>query len=188
MSLFESEMPPGLIYIPNWLNGLEHDRILDLVDNSEFDTTLSRRVQHYGARYNYESSSVEEIRTAPSVPHELHLLCERLVSEGFFQRLPEQIIVNEYIGNQGIASHVDRTSFGSAIATVSLIESWTMKFRSPNADVVEVPLEKCSLAVMTGPARYEWTHEIAKKKNENIAGMRMPRGRRVSLTFRTIGV
>ena len=188
MTLFESEMPPGLIYVPNWLNALEHDRVLNHIDSSKFETTLSRRVQHYGARYNYDSSSVEAIGTAPAVPHEFHFLCEKLVAEGYFQRLPEQIIVNEYVGSQGIASHVDRTSFGSAIATVSLIESWTMKFRSPNAVVVEVPLEKCSLAVMTGPVRYEWTHEIAKKKNENVAGMRIPRIRRVSLTFRTIGM
>ena len=187
MSLFETSMPPGLIYVPDWLTDFEHDSLIDLIDRSHFEESLMRRVQHYGVRYNYESSSIESAGSAPPIPAEIQIVGKRLFSDGFFSRLPEQVIVNEYIGSQGIAPHIDRTSFGEAVATVSLNESWSMKFRGPNEEISEVLLEKKSLAVMTQRSRYEWTHEIPKRKYEMMSGMRKVRNRRISLTFRTIG-
>jgi alkylated DNA repair dioxygenase AlkB len=187
LSLFETAMPPGLIYVPEWLSDSEHDALICLIDGSPFDESLMRRVQHYGARYNYESSAVELAGSAPPIPQEIKNIGERLFSEGFFSRPPEQVIVNEYIGSQGIAPHIDRTSFGEAVATVSLNESWSMKFRGPNEETSEILLEKKSLAVMTQLSRYEWTHEIPKRKYEVMSGMRRLRHRRISLTFRTIG-
>ena len=44
-------------------------------------------------------------------------------------------------------------------------------------------LDRRSAAVMTGDARYRWTHEIPKRKNEPG---RVARGRRISLTFRKV--
>ena len=89
------------------------------IDTKQFDKTLLRRVQHYGAKYNYDSSAVEQIGSAPPIPPEMYRLGKRLVDEGYFDRLPDQVIVNEYIGSQGIASHIDRESFGEAVASVS---------------------------------------------------------------------
>ena len=186
MSLFEQDLPPGLIYVSNWLSDIEHEKVLEEVDGLEFDLTLSRRVQHYGAKYDYGSASLNAPGTAPPIPPGIQVLGQRLLAEGYFAKEPDQVIVNEYVGNQGIAGHVDRTSFGEAVATVSLLESWQMLFRSPIGDKSEVLLERCSLAVMTGDSRYEWTHEIAKRKFEPIGGIKAIRGRRISLTFRTV--
>jgi len=186
MSLFEQDLPPGLIYVSNWLSDIEHEKVLEEVDGLEFDLTLSRRVQHYGAKYDYGSASLNAPGTAPPIPPGIQVLGQRLLAEGYFAKEPDQVIVNEYVGNQGIAGHVDRTSFGEAVATVSLLESWQMLFRSPFGDKSEVLLERCSLAVMTGDSRYEWTHEIAKRKFEPIGGIKAIRGRRISLTFRTV--
>jgi alkylated DNA repair dioxygenase AlkB len=186
MSLFEQDLPPGLIYVSNWLSDIEHEKVLEEVDGLEFDLTLSRRVQHYGAKYDYGSASLNAPGTAPPIPPGIQVLGQRLLTEGYFTKEPDQVIVNEYVGNQGIAGHVDRTSFGEAVATVSLLESWQMLFRSPFGDKSEVLLERCSLAVMTGESRYEWTHEIAKRKFEPIGGIKAIRGRRISLTFRTV--
>ena len=187
MALF-SELPPGLLYLPNWLTDREQDAVLREIDSSRFDTSLLRRVQHYGAKYNYESSAVEEIGSAPQIPLEMKLIGNRLVDEGYFDRQPDQVIVNEYIGSQGIASHKDRESFGEAVASVSLLESWPMVFHGPFGEKNEVLLERGSLAVMTGPSRHEWSHEIPKRKSEKVDGLakRVIRGRRLSLTFRTI--
>ena len=63
-----------------------------------------------------------------------------------------------------------------------------MDFESPNGEKIEVLLEARSLAVMTGKSRSEWTHTIAKRKSDLIGGLRRLRGRRVSLTFRTLPV
>lgn len=73
--------------------------------------------------------------------------------------------MNEYVGDQGIASHTDRDSFGEAIATISLIESWSMLFRGPLDEKIEVLLEKGSLAIMTGPSRH--THGVMRYQSEN---------------------
>jgi alkylated DNA repair dioxygenase AlkB len=186
MSLFEQDLPPGLIYVSNWLSDIEHEKVLEEVDGLDFDLTLSRRVQHYGAKYDYGSASLNAPGTAPPIPPGIQVLGQRLLAEGYFAKEPDQVIVNEYVGNQGIAGHVDRTSFGEAVATVSLLESWQMLFRSPIGEKSEVLLERCSLAVMTGDSRYEWTHEIAKRKFEPIGGIKAIRGRRISLTFRTV--
>ncbi len=187
MSLLESNLPPGLVYRPEWLSADEHDAAVTEVDSKIFETTLSRRVQHYGARYEYETSKVAAIGSAPPIPSVLKAIGERLVKEGFFDRSPEQVIVNEYLSGQGIAAHVDRQSFGPAVATVSLIESWPMMFKNlASSDEFEVLLEVKSLAVMTKQSRMEWSHEIRKRSSDKIGGLKISRGRRLSLTYRTI--
>ena len=187
VSLLEAPLPPGLIYFPDWLSSAEHDSALWEIDSHEFETGLSRRVQHYGARYDYDSARVAEIGSAPQIPPNLYLIGERLFKECNFERIPEQVIVNEYLSGQGIAAHIDKDSFGPRVATISLIENWSMTFRSPNGlEAIDVLLEKNSLAIMTGASRTEWTHEIKKRSTDKIGGLRIPRIRRLSLTFRTI--
>ena len=187
MKLF-SELPPGLIYISDWVSGEDQNSIVHEIDTMQFDGTLLRRVQHYGAKYNYDSSVVEQIGSAPPIPPEMNRLGKRLVDEGYFDRLPDQVIVNEYVGSQGIAQHIDRESFGEAVASVSLLESWPMIFRGPIDEKIEVVLERGSLTVMTGPSRHVWSHEIPKRRTEKVDGLvtRAIRGRRLSITFRTI--
>lgn len=187
MSLLESNLPPGLVYCQDWLSTDEHNAAVAEVDSKIFETTLSRRVQHYGARYNYDSSQVAAIGSAPQIPTVLKAIGERLVNEGFFDRSPEQVIVNEYLSGQGIAAHVDMQTFGPAVATVSLIESWPMLFKNLGSSVeFEVLLEVKSLAVMTKQSRLEWSHEIRKRSSDKIGGLKIRRGRRLSLTYRTI--
>ena len=188
MTLFESALPPGLIFVPNWLSQDEHDLALSVIDSLPFDDSLSRRVQHYGAKYDYSQAAIQELGSAPKIPPVLNALGIRLFNEGYFSRIPDQVIVNEYVENQGIAAHIDRLTFGDAVATISLLETWPMDFESPNGEKIEVLLEARSLAVMTGKSRSEWTHTIAKRKSDLIGGLRRLRGRRVSLTYRTLPV
>jgi alkylated DNA repair dioxygenase AlkB len=47
-------------------------------------------------------------------------------------------------------------------------------------------LKRRSLLILKGSARYEWQHGIAPNKVDLYDGQRIVRGRRVSLTFRTI--
>ena len=187
MNLLGQELPPGLVLRNNWLSDAEHAKAVAEVDNNYFETTLLRRVQHYGARYDYELSQVSEIGSAPPIPPVLKSIGERLFLENFFDRSPEQVIVNEYLSGQGIASHVDRKSFGPAVATISLLESWPMTFRKINGTKkLEVLLEAKSLAIMTMESRNEWAHEIAKRKVDKVGGLKIARCRRLSLTYRTI--
>ena len=43
-----------------------------------------------------------------SYPSGAQELARRLVNEGFMKELPDQVIVNEYLGRQGISRHIDR--------------------------------------------------------------------------------
>ena len=81
MSLLEPELPSGLIYVANWLTHQEHEDAVATVDQSPFDTSLQRRVQHYGARYDYNSSSISELGSAPEIPNVLNIIGERLFKE-----------------------------------------------------------------------------------------------------------
>ena len=118
------------------------------------------------------------------------------------------MIVNEYVPGQGINPHVDRPDvFGDCIVTISLGSDTVMTFERAAADEqaksnvndpkrvktaadkhsVDVVLKRRSVAVLTGPARYEWTHAIPARKSDGGrgAGKRL-RGTRVSLTFRRV--
>jgi len=87
---------------------------------------------------------------------------------------PTQILVNEYVGEMGIASHFeDEDSFGPVIATVSLISPTLMRLSKPlvhdndceeleDGGMTKVLLEPNSLFVMRGEAREVWRHGISR--------------------------
>jgi alkylated DNA repair dioxygenase AlkB len=47
-------------------------------------------------------------------------------------------------------------------------------------------LEPRSLITLSGLARYQWTHAIPARKSDVVDGFKIERGRRISLTFRTV--
>lgn len=186
--LFADEMPPGLVYVRDWLTLADQSEIVAEIDRRSFGAQLARRVQHYGFRYDYFESSVQEQGSAPPIPPRIESLARRLVDEDYFHDVPNQVIVNEYLSDQGIGPHIDRVSFGPEVATISLLESWPMTFKNRDGVALDVLLEVGSLALMTGAARYEWTHQIRPRKYDTYTGIKVQRVRRLSLTFRTVDV
>jgi alkylated DNA repair dioxygenase AlkB len=47
-------------------------------------------------------------------------------------------------------------------------------------------VERGSLLVLAGESRYKWRHAIPGRKTDKVGGQVFHRGRRVSLTFRTV--
>ena len=183
--------PSGFIYKPEFITEAEETKLLDLIDRAEWSTELRRRVQHYGWRYDYTKRRLDESMRAGALPTWAQELARKLVDEGLMKDLPDQVIVNEYLGKQGIAQHIDEpNSFTGQVATISLLETWGMVFRRRDTKKkIEKQLERRSVAVFTGDARYKWTHEIPKRTNEPLLdrdGKRrwVARTRRISLTFR----
>ena len=182
------DAPDGLTLVAGFLPSERQDELLDRIDASPWRTDLKRRVQHYGWRYDYRTRRVAASDRLGPLPDWLVPVSERLASDGWFEALPTQAIVNEYEPGQGIAAHVDcEPCFGDTIASLSLGGRCMMTLRerdgSGRCDLV---LEPGSLLVLRGPARYAWTHEIAARKSDVIGGVRHPRERRVSVTFRTV--
>lgn len=145
-------------------------------------------MQHHGCRYDYRARrATPEDRIGP-LPGVLAALAERLAADGTFAAPPDQVIVNEYLPGQGISAHVDcRPCFGDVIASLSLGSACAMQLRQVGGDGrLDLVLPPRSLIVMRGTARHGWTHAIPARKSDVIDGRRIPRGRCVSLTFRTM--
>ena len=149
----------------------------------------SRRTQRYGWRYDYRAKMITPDMWLGQIPDWLQEIAQSVfenavhpdTGQPLFERVPEQCIVNEYVGAQGIAEHTDHPGFGPAIATVSLISDWPMhlapSYRRPNEPLL---LETGSCLTMTGPSRHVWTHQIKRDQ------VRPSNQRRLSLTFRTV--
>jgi alkylated DNA repair dioxygenase AlkB len=179
------DAPPGLQIVRDFISAEEEEKLLAAIESGAWMQDLTRRVQHYGWRYDYKARKVGSDAYLGALPEWANELGRRLVDQGLIGELPDQLIVNEYVRDQGIAKHIDsRGSFRGEVATISLCESWGMIFRGPKRAKVEQVLERRSVAVFSGPARHTWTHEIPKRRNE-LAG---PRHRRVSLTFRKVDI
>jgi alkylated DNA repair dioxygenase AlkB len=191
MNFFTDNLPEGLGYTPMWLSQTQQNSLLQLIDTSTWSVDLGRRTQHYGRRYNYSSGRVEGTDSAPPLPTLINNLAERLLEERVMQKIPDQVIVNEYLvdktNTQGIASHRDHVQdFGPVIVTLSLLEGWSMRFTREGHNYVDHLLEPGSIAVLEGESRYKWEHSIPPRKFEREGGLKTPRQRRVSVTFRTV--
>ena len=187
--------PMGLEYHPDFLAVSEEDGLLAHIDSSEWLTDLSRRVMHFGFKYDYTSRSLDESARIGPLPEWLaqlsHMVREAASREAKRlldpQRPFEQAIINEYLPGQGIAPHIDRDCFGPVVATVSLGSAVNMDFccDSTGAEYVQ-GLAPRSLVLLYDDARFKWRHGIAKRQSDTLNGRRVKRQRRTSITFRTI--
>ena len=181
----------GVTYVPTFLTGGESEELLTKIDAKLWMHDLKRRVQHYGWRYDYSSRVVtEEMRTAP-LPDFIQNIARQLTKRGWFESIPDQVIVNEYQPGQGIAPHIDRDCFGPSVATLSLGDRWPMQFipfgrSAVAAETEEIFLDVGSILVLRGDARTKWMHGIVKRRTDGQGRSRRQRRRRVSVTFRTV--
>jgi alkylated DNA repair dioxygenase AlkB len=179
---------PGLHYLPDYLSGEEQERLLAVIDQHPWLADLKRRVQHYGYRYDYKRRTVDRSMFLGPLPQWAVTLAGRFMDEGWTPGLPDQLFVNEYLPGRGIASHIDCVPcFGDPVLAISLGSPCVMLFGHPHTGVqVPVLIEPGSLYVMQGEARYQWKHGIMARKSDGYSGRRFQRGRRISLTFRTV--
>jgi alkylated DNA repair dioxygenase AlkB/SAM-dependent methyltransferase len=114
-----------------------------------------------------------------------------------------QMTLNHYKPGEGIGSHVDTCSaFGDGLISISLNSGIVMEFTkvaTTNGADTDADADKASLArpkklvylprrslvLMSGPARFEWEHQIVTRRTDTHNGVVLPRGLRVSLTLRT---
>lgn len=174
----------GMTYVSDFLSLPEQDAVLREVDLQPWRSDLKRRVQHYGYRYDYKARRVDRSMYLGALPSFAMPVASKLIERSLFPQLPDQLIVNEYLPGQGITAHVDcEPCFADTIAMVSLGWAYEMEFiHSQTRDVRAILLAPGSVLVISGEARYRWLHQIkARRRDHGI-----PRGRRVSLTFRNV--
>ena len=180
---------PGLSFIEGFLTPEEQSHYAQRVDaaESEWRNDLSRRVQHYGWRYDYKARAITPDMKIGALPEWLAALAQRLYDEtGLFEKVPEQVIVNEYLPGQGIAMHTDHPGFGPTVCTISILDDWEMDFAEHWKDKSPAVLQRGSCVLLTDAARFIWQHGIAPRKTDSMLGGQRNRKRRLSLTFRTV--
>lgn len=166
--------PPGLVYAEEFITEAEETALLKEINRQPWSNELSRRVQHYGYKYEYRTRTLGP-PIAP-IPEWATPLLERANFPA------QQLIINEYTPGQGIGTHTDSAVFSSPILCISLGSPCTMIFRRWAGRTHVAQLARRSLVVMDGECRWKWTHEIPGRTHDNL----VPRGTRVSLTFRRI--
>jgi len=178
----------GLSYISNFINESEEISLLNSINSESWLSDIKRRVQHYGYKYDYKARTINYSMYLGPLPSWSGIVAERLLGNNYLNKLPDQIIVNEYLPGQGIANHVDcEPCFGDTIITISLNATCVMDFINlETKEKIEVILEPRSLVVINGAARYKWSHGIAARKTDLFKNIKINRDLRVSLTFRNV--
>lgn len=179
--------PTGLRLLQDFITPEEEEVLLATIDSLDWDRSMKRRVQHYGWRYDYKARKVDPKNYLGPLPAWAQKLAERLLKLQVVSELPDQVIVNNYDGNQGITKHIDCPEcFSGPVATISLLATWDMvftrKLENGTSERFVQALPQRSVAVLAGEARSDWYHEIPAR----ISEYGVPRIRRVSITFRKV--
>ena len=170
----------GLEYVPDFIKADEEQALIKAIDLQPWLNDLKRRVQHYGYKYDYKARAVTPSSYIGPLPEWGDPIAQKLPFK------PDQAIVNEYLPGQGISAHVDcAPCFDDTIASLSLDSGAIMQF-TKGRERQELYLKPRSLIVLSGEARYEWTHAIPARKSDVVNGFKIERDRRVSLTFRNV--
>lgn len=179
---------PGLKYIPNFISEKEHSDLSLAINKEVWLTDIKRRVQHYGWKYDYKLRSIDYSMYLGELPEWIKPVALRLAQKGCMSKIPDQLIINEYLPGQGITNHVDcEPCFEDTIVSISLGASCVMDLINlKTKEKVEILLEPKSIVVISGEARYNWTHGIAARRTDNINGTKLQRKLRMSMTFRNV--
>ncbi|KZV64573.1 hypothetical protein PENSPDRAFT_757164 [Peniophora sp. CONT] len=198
---------PGLFYDPSVL--LPHD-LANLVEASCMSTFFtapgSNQVMLFSRAESADAAlpiflqrllrAVEDL-LRPILPAVTHRLLFAADWEGDDAGRARQAIINHYQVGEGITPHVDLLSrYGDGIVGVSFGGPCAMAFAPASSTAAsslthEVFLPPRSVIVLTGDARYTWTHGIPSRtadwvasKDTGVDPERIERTTRVSVTFR----
>lgn len=182
----EADAIAGLSYREDYITPAEEAALIAGIDLQPWSTELLRRRQWYG--WAYDDTPLDgagDYRPQPLADWLLPF-ARRLHADGYFPAVPDRALVNEYHPGQGIGAHKDRDA--DHIRTVAILSLGTpimMDFTRPGHATRSHYLRPRSLVVMQGEARDHWLHGITGRKSDKVGGLVLPRGRRLSVTFRS---
>ncbi|XP_043250772.1 alpha-ketoglutarate-dependent dioxygenase alkB homolog 6 [Colletes gigas] len=203
------EVPASAIYVPNFITKEEEVEIVKHINNAPLPkwTQLShRRLQNWGGIPHPKGMIAEKI------PIWLQKYVDKVSSCGVFEndKLPNHVLINEYLPGQGIMAHSDGPLFHPIVTTIScgshtLLDFYkrldTAQLQQPNLEFSFL-LERRSLLILREDLYHCYLHSIAERdadivsrhviKNLNICGEQFTEGQslerdvRLSLTIRHV--
>ena len=183
----------GLVYIDNFITLDEEKELIEIINNLSWLNELSRRVQHYGYRYDYKRRIIDNSLKIGALPFWMSKLAVRLFEQGHIDEIPDQVIINEYLPGQGITDHIDcEPCFGNTIISLSLASPVNMIFTNvldtnyTISQKINLLLMPRSIVILSKNARYNWKHGIKANKRYEMNGRLFQRETRLSLTFRKV--
>lgn len=196
ISIEDSKLPmdqiSGLYYYPAAIPSDLANRLeVEFSDTNPHWTPItgsdhSRRVIHFGSVYDYQKQNKNELLAHPFSSNIVELLSVVYQHHPHLRGKLTQGIANRYLPGEGITAHIDDKKFDDFICCFSIGSDTTMEFSRPEHDPVPVRIERNSLYVMSGEARWLWKHSMAGRKTDQTDQGRIARDRRVSLTFRVL--
>src|ERR1041385_1156810 len=173
-------LPEGFLYQPDFLTRQEEAELLRIFHELPFQAfdfhgyTARRRVLEFGLEYDFSTRTATPTQNFPEF-----LLPVRERAAKFAAVEPAALVegmVIEYPPGAPIGWHRDAPQFGTIIG-VSLASESRMRFKPYKAEgePVSLTLERRSIYLMRGPARWRFQHSIPAVKEL-----------RYSITFRTL--
>jgi DNA oxidative demethylase len=177
----DAGLPPGLIFLPDFLTSIEERDLLSTIRAIEFRTlqmhgvTAKRRIKQFGWHYAFESYRLTPTDPIPS--DFLTIGARSAELAGIDPSAWAEVLVTEYPTGAGIGWHRDAPAFG-IVAGVSLLGSCRMRFQTgagPTRVTRAIELPPRSVYLLTGEVRTKWQHMIPPTCEL-----------RYSITFRTV--
>ncbi|KFM74967.1 putative alpha-ketoglutarate-dependent dioxygenase ABH6, partial [Stegodyphus mimosarum] len=203
------ELPDSAYYIPHFITPAEESYLLEKVYASpkpKWKILSNRRLQNWGGLPHPKGMIEEEL------PEWLKDYTKKVKDLDIFEdKVPNHVLVNEYLPGQGIMPHEDGPLFYPTIATINLGSHTILdyyekinvlehsKTETESNYVGSLLLERCSLLVVQHDLYHKYLHGIQEKEvdiiNEkiknlnacnNLVGCELKRNTRISLTIRHV--
>lgn len=183
----------GLRYIENWIDPKYGSDLIKLIDSKKWEQILIRRTQHYGAKFDYLKRKnflsvlniYEKQKDIEEMPEFLKIIGTRLVEEGIFPEIPNQVTISEYLPGHGIGPHTDdKTIYSETIVSLNLGSNCVFIIKDKNRKSLPIQIKPNSLIVLKNKARYECEHGVRGQIYDIIDSVKVDRTRRVCVTFR----
>lgn len=197
------DVPPSVIYIPDFITEEQEDSILQMVKNAPIPkwTQLSnRRLQNWGGIPHKNGMIAEDI------PKWLSFFVDKIRDLEIFEsdKKPNHVLINEYLAGQGIMAHSDGPLFYPIVTTIScgshtLLEFYKSEDRKQEFSLL---LEPRSLLILQKNLYHNYLHAISETEIDDISQHKiknldmcsefykgqkfLKRSKRISLTIRHV--
>ncbi|XP_064622185.1 alpha-ketoglutarate-dependent dioxygenase alkB homolog 6-like [Lineus longissimus] len=208
------EAPSSVYYIPNFITEEEERYLVNQVDHApkpKWTQLSNRKLQNWGGLPDPKGMIPEKL------PQWLETYCKRIADLGAFEgKLPNHVLVNEYLPGQGIMPHEDGPLYYPTVTTISLGSHTLLDFyyhlktsgdeQEPGEETslesrhfLSILLEPRSLFISRDDMYKVHLHGIAERTEDILTekvvnidqckmslGLTLQRTRRISLTIRHV--